>query len=127
MKFTTNFKKGDKVFMIRSWDDKGVFYIRTLTIESWGKKKGTATEDGSFIKQAIHIPTVNVSYHGRGTFMFPNTVDAEAIALELAQTFLTEQIRFLETHRIGNSAYDERHTAAEIKKLKSYTASVKKD
>lgn len=97
----SNFKKGDEAFKIKSWDDRGVFYVERVTIQSWGKKQGTATRqvNGKSLKAQIYI------VH-EGNWYFPATIDAEAKALELAAVYIQEEMERAE-YRLTNPAYHQ--------------------
>lgn len=86
------FNKGDRVWSIGSWDNKGTFSYQLLTIESWGKKNGTATKvvDGMFRKQRIYTESANRDI--TGIHFFPESIDPVAKALELARRYITEYL-----------------------------------
>ncbi len=86
------FTKGQKVWAIGTWDNYGTFAYRLLTIESWGKKQGTATSvvDGKFVQQRVYTDQANTSLHG--SFFFPESADPVAKALNLAQRYITEYL-----------------------------------
>jgi hypothetical protein len=51
------FKKGDVVWSIVNWNGKATVRVSQLTIQSWGKQRGTATSinNGEFIKHQIYV------------------------------------------------------------------------
>ena len=74
------FKKGDVVWSIVNWDSKATVNVTLLTIQSWGKKFGTASQvkDGQMIKKQIYIG------QDEHLFLASEVQDINAFALEVA-------------------------------------------
>jgi hypothetical protein len=74
------FKKGDVVWSITNWDGKATVKVDLLTIQSWGKKLGTASQvkDGQMIKSQIYIGQDD------HLFLASDVQDINAFALEVA-------------------------------------------
>lgn len=86
------FKKGDVVYEILSYDNKGTFKVRQRTIQSWGKERGTAThlKNGEFIKSRIYPSHANKTPHGVWYFLV-DSINPEEVALELAAKYIAAQ------------------------------------
>lgn len=87
------FNKGDSVVVIGSWNNKGAFYARRLTIESWGKEQGTASRvaNGKFIKSRIYTNNANKLVNDSGFLFFApefyfadGSINVEAEAIKIA-------------------------------------------
>lgn len=136
------FNKGDKVVLISKWNSKGAFYARRLTIESWGKKQGTATyeQDGKFIKSRIYTENANRFVNNEGfrffspEFYFLVEKDAneekviERIALQLASEWCKEnaesRAKHLEVCKARNDNEDHiQHEERVVAEYRSYVPS----
>lgn len=94
------FKKGDKVVMLRNWDDLGGVSARELTIKSWGKTQATAIREnnGEFLKERLYTENANgVFYDGCALrnpeyFFLSDSIDVEAEALKYAERWIASRI-----------------------------------
>ena len=91
-------KKGNKVFIIGSWDDKGAFYIQEATVQSWGKKRATMMfeESGEMAKHFFYVNCLNkidanVYTHIISAEEF-DSIKATEFALDLAKKYIELQI-----------------------------------
>ncbi len=96
----TNFQKGQKVVEFRSWDDKGIWSYRVVTIQSWGKIRGTATleENGAFRKEQYYTSEINSSPCNIYMYTFDG-LDIESKGLELAQAYIDHKLNSLTKNR----------------------------
>jgi len=58
---TKKFTKGQEVYQISSWDDKGTYVIKHLIVESCGKIQMTAKykETGNMLERNIRMETID--------------------------------------------------------------------
>lgn len=84
---TNQFKKGQRVYEIGSWDDKGKFYAREWIVDSAGAKRMTfRSTDGKMRKHQIETQFAD------GRIFDAATTDPEAKALELAAAYIARRI-----------------------------------
>ncbi len=119
------FKKGDSVWLVGNWDSKGCFYFQRLTIQSWGSKTGTATKivDGKMLKSRIYTDQVNNKHYGDHYFLDTPAFDVKSKALELAATYIAQE---LEDNKalIGNPSRYQPSIIAKIEHFSKTTPSV---
>lgn len=100
------FKKGDKVVRITTWGLPGTVYAQRLTIQSWGKKTGTATfeKDGAFTKVRIYTADINKhdGFFAPEFYYLEEGLDVEAVALEYGRIRLEKAIQHNEAARRKN-------------------------
>ena len=97
----TTFKKGDKVYIVKTWDNAGTFSIRKAEVKSFGKVQATmfVEEDGCMAKELFYVDYIN--NHHAGTFILSqDEQDIEKVVLELAQSYLDKEA----------TEYNRRHT-----------------
>jgi hypothetical protein len=75
------FKKGDVVWSIVNWNSKATVNVTQLTIQSWGKRQGTATsiKNGQPIKHLIYVGQDD------HLFLASDVADVHQFALEIAR------------------------------------------
>jgi hypothetical protein len=100
----TKIQKGTQVLEIHPWNrgERGETYtvsVRRLTIESLGKKQGTATvvEGGAFTKRQISPEQI-------GTSIFAEADMTEATILAAAKKYQDDEIAYYES-KIGNDSF----------------------
>ena len=121
------FKKGDKVFQVRSWDDLGTYAIRVLEIKSWGKKQGTAVDTtGDYTKHFICTDKEPEVYHAHYFSADTPIAEVEAKALELAAKNIERRLRHLDDciSRYGSDPSYLRMAQRDIERLKAAKPSI---
>jgi hypothetical protein len=93
-----NFKKGDKVTIVASWDDKGAVYVRHYIVASWGKKQGTLVrvDDNSNAEFRVYTARASVLQGLHSQVIMASGDYSEAAALELAAKFIADEIARVE-------------------------------
>ncbi|MGJ0509093.1 MAG: hypothetical protein ACR652_18620 [Methylocystis sp.] len=121
---TTQFKKGDKVIRFRRWNDNGVWLWERLTIQSWGKKQGTATQDNTdeFVEDRFYVDQVNNAPY-RDHLYLADGLDIEKVGLELAAAFLVYEIEAAKARiaRYSAQGYDVKSNEKELAALEAAT------
>lgn len=88
---TNQFKKGQRVYEIASWDDKGKFYVREWIVDSAGAKRMTfRAADGSMRKHRIGSEFAHLRIFDA------DRTDPEAKAIELAAAFIARRAEQIE-------------------------------
>jgi len=83
---TNQFKKGQRVYEIASWDDKGKFYAREWIVDSAGAQRMTfRSTDGKMRKHQI------ASEYAPSRIFDAASTDPEDKALELAAAFIAKR------------------------------------
>jgi hypothetical protein len=83
------FKKGDEVWSIVQWDRMfSKVMVKKLTIQSWGKKVGTASHasNGTMTKHQIYIG------QDEHLFLTSEVDDINAFALEVAKKYRADRL-----------------------------------
>jgi hypothetical protein len=102
------FKKGDVVWSIQNWNSRATVYVRKLTIQSWGKQRGTASsvQDGQMIKHQIYVGQDD------HLFLASDVEDINSFALDVAAKQKLKEIDWCRNavhhHYVGagNNAFD---------------------
>ena len=84
------FKKGDVVWQIGNWNSKATAYVKKLTIQSWGKKQGTATDlnkNNDFVKHTFYVDQADTLY------LASEVENINVFALEVAKQLKAEHIQ----------------------------------
>ena len=91
---TNQFKKGNKVFIIRRWNDEGAYYIVNAEVKSYGKKQATMYEEdsGEMAHEVFYVSLINKNYQTTTVLNRNDYTEEEAIscALNLSEEYLTE-------------------------------------
>jgi hypothetical protein len=101
------FKKGDEVWSIVQWDRLfSKVMVKKLTIQSWGKKVGTASHasNGTMTKHQIYIG------QDEHLFLTSGVADIGAFALEVAKKYKADRLAYLQDFCLGqylNGGYDD--------------------
>jgi len=84
------FKKGDVVWSITNWNGKATVCVSKLTIQSWGKQRGTATSvnNGEFIKHQIYVGQDD------HLFLASDVADINEFALQVAKQQKADEIQW---------------------------------
>lgn len=114
------FKKGDKVIVFRPWSrEDGVWSWTPVTIQSWGKKQGTATheENGEFLKAQFYADQVNSRPYGEYLFLAAG-LDIEARGLELAAACVALEIAHNKA-KLDNPTYSRKGVLESLERLQN--------
>lgn len=119
------FKKGDKVVKFSPWNrEDGVWSWEYLTIQSWGKKQGTATRDenGEFVKAQFYVDQINNQPYREHLFLAEG-LDIEAKGLELAAACVAWEIEH-NVQKQQNPAFYQRGVQESLDKLRNATPQI---
>ena len=110
------FKKGDVVWRIAGWDSKATVSVKKLTIQSWGKRQGTATsvDNGEFVRSQFYVNQADDLY------LASEVEDINAFALEVAKNYKAKNIQWC-----ANAAHHH-YVGAGSNAFDSYFISIKK-
>lgn len=113
------FKKGDKVTILSSWDDAGTVYAIQAVVHSCGSKRMLLTSEatGAELGNEYHpeyLPDHCIRWEGRKVVHRLEGSELESAGMALAEYWLKAQRAYLETLR--NSPY---YTAAWIERVES--------
>lgn len=98
-------KKGDQVWLIRSWDDKGAFYFQPFVVHSAGTKQvHLVSDDGEFLHERLYRSTDASALWAADNCIFPRSIDPVAKSLELASAFIAAQLAYWQEN-VGRDAY----------------------
>jgi len=92
------FKKGDVVWSIVQWDEMfSKVMVKKLTIQSWGKKVGTASHasNGTMTKHQIYIG------QDEHLFLASEVDDINAFAFEVAKKYKADRLAYLRDFCLG--------------------------
>jgi hypothetical protein len=87
------FKKGDKVTRIASYNRTGTVYVRHYVVTSWGKKQATLVrvDDGSNAEFRVYTQTADC-LQGVASWRIMATADyTDALGLEIAAEFIADE------------------------------------
>lgn len=111
----SNFKKGDAVYRIASWNDRGTFYIVKAHVYSCGAKRMVLeAETGKCIGR--DFKPNDASVYKRGLFQTVEAVEEEALAL--ATRYIAANVAFWEAKRT-NQSYHQPSVEEHIRELKA--------
>ena len=120
------FTKGQQVWQFFNWNDSTVGY-RLVTVESWGKARGTVSlvSDGKMSKSRVYTDCVNLTnrmadYGGEHYFAATEGFDPRAKALELATALIACKLE-REQQKLLNPCYHHESVRANIAALQVAT------
>lgn len=89
------FKKGQQVYRVKSWDNKGTFSIERCIVDSAGKRQiHLQGADGEMRKHREYADQIGNSVHNTFLFhaSFVQKSEVELAALALADAYIVEEI-----------------------------------
>lgn len=130
---TKTFKKGDQVYYISSWDDKGTFTMRKAQVESWGKRQATlfCRETNKMFTSRIYVEHVGTDVDDladtfKHEYVLPVTGDRDIVhAHNIAKRYIAlcmaNRVNALEYHRQDANDRYVKYLEQEIENVKNFT------
>jgi hypothetical protein len=90
-----NFKKGDLVTRIGSWDQTGTVYVTHYIVSSWGKQQATLVKVGDLTnaKFRVYTDSATLIQGIHSSTIIPTADYSEALAMQLAKDWIADEDR----------------------------------
>lgn len=101
------FKKGQTVYKIGSWDNKGSFYYEKLIVGSCGAKQMHLLKmDGKTLQHRVYVSMIGNmdAFNCFDVFVAVEGFDPVAKALEMAAAFLPKERAFIQSRIDGGGS-----------------------